>query len=1039
MKEFILENYGKRPAFASFLPGIAGVKGVPIWCYYVNRGQGVVSFGAENKDQAIMEFYPAHTAWQNVKRTGFRTFLRVNGTFFEPFADEEVHHEMHIRKNTFSVRETDQKSGVRTDVRYFILPEETFGALVRRVELKNISRGFIKLEILDGMPALIPAGVDLDMIKNMAQLVKAWMQVEDVKSGVPYYRVRASIPDTADVRVIEEGNFAFAQGEDERKLQPVVDPEVIFGYDNSLENPVCFKEDGLAALRSARQNTSNLMPSGFFAGECGLQRGETYSFYEIIGRVPDRGMLEEFLARYGGFDYFEEKYLRAEELAEELTDVIASGTGNEVFDEYCRYSYMDNALRGGAPIRLGSDKVFYVYSRKHGDLEREYNYFSMSPEFYSQGNGNFRDVNQNRRCDPFFTPFVGDFNIRLFYDLIQTDGCNPLGVERMTYTVSKGKAASLLKEVKEKKCREELSALVSSPFTPGRLSMALLSSGMEEEASGKLFDKLMDAAESEVNADFGEGYWTDHWTYNLDLLEEYLAVFPDRKERLLTEECFSYFLSERKINPRSKRYVRTEKGIRQYRALSEESAEKGDGKLVRSDFGKGEVYRGSLLEKLLLLASVKFATLDPWGMGIEMEGGRPGWYDALNGLPGLFGSSMAETYELKRLLLFIKEVLEEDYAKEIPVFEELADFFRSVGEAAGKGASGELAFASENGKDFGLWNSLNDLKEEYRERVFPGISGKKTGLSCREALELISFMERVTDAGIGRAQKLSDGVAPTYFYYEVKEEGAGSGEVVPEAFLVKKLPDFLEGPVRRMKTGLDGKERKELYEAVRKSSLYDRQLSMYKVNAGLQELSFEVGRARCFTPGWLENESVWLHMEYKYLLELLKGGLYEEFAADFRNAAVPFLDPSVYGRSTLENSSFIASSANPNGRIRGRGFVARLSGSTAEFLNIWRIMMFGASPFTVSPEDELVFTPSPVLPEYLLGPKNRVKARLLGRTDVIYGFAERKDYFPGSYRVGMISIRFRDGKKKTVKEELRGEDAEALRKGKILTLEVSVR
>lgn len=52
-------------------------------------------------------------------------------------------------------------------------------------------------------------------------------------------------------------------------------------------------------------------------------------------------------------------------------------------------------------MQLGNNKIFYVYSRKHGDLERDYNYFSMLPEFYSQGNGNFRDVNQNRRCDTF--------------------------------------------------------------------------------------------------------------------------------------------------------------------------------------------------------------------------------------------------------------------------------------------------------------------------------------------------------------------------------------------------------------------------------------------------------------------------------------------------------------------------------------------------------------------------------------------------------------------------------------------------------------
>ena len=72
-----------------------------------------------------------------------------------------------------------------------------------------------------------------------------------------------------------------------------------------------------------------------------------------------------------------------------------------------------------------------------------------------------------------------------------------------------------------------------------------------------------------------------------------------------------------------------------------------------------------------------------------------------------------------------------------------------------------------------------------------------------------------------------------------------------------------------------------IYRAVRDSKLYDRTLKMYKVNASLSEASFELGRACAFTPGWLENESVWLHMEYKYLLELLKAGLYEEFEKIF--------------------------------------------------------------------------------------------------------------------------------------------------------------
>ena len=102
---FVIENYGKKSTFASFLPGIAGVHGIPSWCYYVNRGQCVSCFGVENKDHAIMEFYPAHQAYQNVKRTGFRTFLRINGVCFEAFADENEKQKMMIFQNGLEIEE----------------------------------------------------------------------------------------------------------------------------------------------------------------------------------------------------------------------------------------------------------------------------------------------------------------------------------------------------------------------------------------------------------------------------------------------------------------------------------------------------------------------------------------------------------------------------------------------------------------------------------------------------------------------------------------------------------------------------------------------------------------------------------------------------------------------------------------------------------------------------------------------------------------------------------------------------------------------
>lgn len=36
-EKFIIEDYTRMPAFSSFLPGLAGVRGIPVWSFYTNR------------------------------------------------------------------------------------------------------------------------------------------------------------------------------------------------------------------------------------------------------------------------------------------------------------------------------------------------------------------------------------------------------------------------------------------------------------------------------------------------------------------------------------------------------------------------------------------------------------------------------------------------------------------------------------------------------------------------------------------------------------------------------------------------------------------------------------------------------------------------------------------------------------------------------------------------------------------------------------------------------------------------------------------
>lgn len=1029
---YTLENYNKQSTFSSFLPGISGLYGIPIWCYYVNRGQGVVSFGVQDKDHGIMEFYPAHQAYQNVKRTGFRTFIKVDGSVFEAFADEAEEHTMTISMNQLEIQEKNTTHHLETHVTYFTLPNEKVGALVRKVTLTNTQAKKIEIEVIDGMPACIPYGVGIESMKMMGQTVKAWMQVENLEEKVPYYRVRASMEDAATVTEIEGGNFSFGCLEDGTLMEPIVDPEIIFGYDTTLAYPRAFETSSLEELLLEKQVVQNQLPSSFYATKTTLDSGKSITFYEVIGQVECKDKLEVFLNQEIDGIYFGMKQSEATYLVNQLCEVIGTQTGSEVFDAYTKYTYMDNVLRGGCPIALAKDKMFYIYARKHGDIERDYNYFSVLPEYYSQGNGNFRDVNQNRRLDNFFNPSLGRENIKMFYDFIQLDGYNPLAIEKKTYTIEKDAVEAILNTYGIRD--EKVKLLLSTSFTPGRLVMALEDSGLEKEQFKKVFEALIEEAKEQVHARFGEGYWSDHWTYNLDLIESYLMVYPEEEEALLFEEGYRYFLAHVTINKRAKRYVKTEKGIRQYHALDEENKQISDDAYVKTQYGKGTPVVATLIEKLLVLCSVKYATLDAYGMGIEMEGGKPGWYDALNGLPGIFGSSMAETYELKRNLDYVIEVLR-SYPRSIKLFKEIDEFIESLHSLTIKHQ--EALMQQEEVIDF--WNEINDAKEMYREKTFSGIAGDYVVRTSEALLECLQGWQKVVERGIEKACARSGGICPTYFAYDVVAYEETQAGIMPQRFEVKDMPYFLEGPVRYLKLKTSQEVKEQLYHHIKASDLYDKKLGMYKVNASLKDASYEIGRAKAFTPGWLENESIWMHMAYKYLLALLKAKLYDRFFEDFHRSAVPFLDPKVYGRSTLENVSFIASSANPNPKYHGKGFVARLSGSTVEFLNMWQVMMFGEQPFGV--EDEtLVLRFEPVLPSYLIGEDRKITAMFLGQTQVCYSLDQQGDYIPGNYTVETMELQYFGGNKcKVMQSALVGKLARDVRDGKVEKLIVKIK
>ena len=1067
--QFIIEDYQQKKNFASFLPGIAGKFGIPIWAFYVNRGQGIASFGSSNKDNAIMEFYPANKSYQNVATKGFRTFIKLidEAEVYEAFrnVDENIKSRMIIAPDSLKIVEENSELGLKTTVNYYILPNEDFGALVREVEIENTGDQQRELEVLDGMPILIPFGIENAALKEVSQTISAWAMVDSFESKTPFYKLRASAEDEAEVKEMTAGNFYISLLKDSENelLTPLVDPDVIFAEKSSLETAPGFERKELADYQG-EQILENRFPSAMAATKKKLKAGEKLELASVFGNLADQERLSEIKERVLKTGYLEEKRNESEMVHNYYADHIFTVSGSKELDAYSRQTFMDNLLRGGFPLSLGQNekKTYHIFSRKHGDLERDYNDFLLEPTYYSQGNGNFRDVNQNRRSDLYFNPEVKRDNLKLFADLIQADGYNPLVIEGSKFYLDNSESLEKVMDQLQGEAADKLRQRLTEPFTPGEIAVFI--DNHELKLKGELtdfIDLIVEEAASWTEAKFGEGYWIDHWTYNLDLIENYLALYPEKKEELLFGEAdYTFYDSHVKVKPRSDKYLLTENGPRQYNAVEADENKKEE-IAGRSEFpyylrtAAGEIYTTSLFNKLLTLVLNKAASLDPYGMGIEMEANKPGWYDALNGLPGLFGSSIAESMELLRMVRFMAAAVSEaNLETEVELAVEISDFLDNLDH---------LLTEVKSDQDFLYWQQAGEIKEEYRQKVFSSLKGKEEAVSLRKIKKFLNKVESRLERAVELAKE-QDGLYTMYYSYQAEEyeklgtkSESGLEKVAVKKFKQHRLPPFLEAQVRGMKVLEDRKEAQALAESVKESELYDQKLGMFRVNGDLEAESYEIGRARAFSSGWLENGSIWLHMEYKYLLELIKNGLIEEYYQAIEDALVPFQDPETYGRSILENSSFILSSLNGDTKNHGRGYIARLSGSTAEYINMWSLMAFGQEPFKTE-AGELIYAPEPNLTADLFTKEKRVEKlqlsenkaveveipadafayRFLGQTLVIYHNPERKNTF-GKDGVSPAAYKLIDHEGKVYQREdsvIKGELAEKIRAGEFKEINI---
>ncbi len=1054
---FIVENYNWEASFSNFLPGIAGTFGIPMWIYYISRNQCIISAGIRDKNHPIMEFRSYNKALSAVGTQGFRTFMKIDGgRVREPFRKteaEEKKQSMKVSSSELEIQEHDAGSGITTRVLYFMLVNAPFAGMVRKVTFINSGEKRKKLEFIDGLPRILPYGVDLHGVNTIARHIEGMMEAALV-DGAPLFRLKQTPADIEKVSKIEGGNFYLTPAAREY----IVDPVVLFGEAEIYDFPWNFKNKSISRLLQETQIRQNRTPCAFSTGETELAPGEEYSFYSVIGYAEDDAVFRKIRDAISETNYFDKKRKENSALIENIKKYCSTSSADYRLDRFCEQNFLDNVIRGGMPeifeAASGSSAI-YLYSRQNGDLERDYHFFVLEPTYYSQGTGHYRSVNQNRRCDAWFFPEIEDKNIHTFMNLIQLDSYNPLEITRTTYSLKnkeeldKWTARNSFNKKDKKKFK---SFLLNESFTPGQIALMLekMGAGSFKTIEKTARELISLSEENECGAEH-EGFWIDHWFYNLDLIENYLMIYPDRLQELLIANNHYYFYDNPDVVlPRSEKYALHENYVYQYDAVRRNplktrmiTSRPQNPNRVRTDYGEGEVYYTNLLVKLLCVITNRMATLDPAGTGIEMEAGKPGWNDSMNGLPGILGSSLCETLEMQRAIRFLAQACEKLASSKIKIFNELYEFMTELEKCIDVRINSDR-----NDKKFKYWDDSHTIKEKYREKTKYGIAGQEQEVSALKiktfldaCLALITEMYEPENKNKIFNQK---GIPYTYFINKVvkfdylydengqkKRHESGAPLVRPLEFEQSQLPLFLEGPVHMLKVhpDLNGM----IYEGIRKSDIFDEKLKMYKVCESLETAPFEIGRVKAWGPGWIENESVYTHMEYKYLLELLKSGLYDEFYRDIKTALTPFMTPRIYRRSIFENVSFIVSGAFPDEKLHGQGFQPRLSGVTGEMVNIWILMTAGRQPFFVK-NGQLGFTLNPILPSWLFTtenreinqdgqrielPSNSFAFRLFGKTDVIYINPLRKNtYEKNKAEIVEYELEYHDGEKRKVNEKV---------------------
>lgn len=793
---------------------------------------GGLTAGRVSPEMALFPYVTVDRIHESTNHTGPKTIVKCRkqgkSLTWEPFNrehDGKYQLNRHIYKNTLGNKLCfeEHNHDLQLVFSYVWESSEEFG-FRRSCRITNSGENNVKLEIVDGLLNILPAGTPRFTQTNSSNLVDAYKWTElDTQSGLAMFTLYSGITDRAEPCESLNANTVFSLGLDNHQILLSDQQLNLFRAGKPVETEPSKRGVRGAYLvkfdidLGAEEDKKWQLVADLELGQSDVvalidKVNSPQKLSQVLQKSIENGSdaLARIMAASDGFQSINEENVSVHHYANVLFNVLRGGifddqytvsksdfsdtiaTFNQgVFDKNSQFlsslpasisiqSLLKKVEEQQDPqlTRLTLEYLPITFGRRHGDPSRPWNQFEIklkdddgSPLLSYQGN--WRDIFQNWEALTFSYPEYVESVVAKFVNASTIDGYNP-------YRITK----------------DGIDWEVEEPDDPWSYI----------------------------------GYWGDHQIiYLLKMLEQSQAFHPGKLNQWLTRDLFCYANVPYRIKPFEAMLENAKSTVTYDEALAVEIEKRveamgADGKMLMN--AEGQVYQVNLLEKLLVPLLCKIGNFVVDG-GIWLNAQRPEWNDANNALVGQ-GLSMVTLYYMRRYLCFLQDMLSEESGN-VEISAEVAQWLTKTADAL----SDLTPALTEGSVDAAFRNrfltEVGQASSDYRAKVY-----QQEGFSGKVMLQLESVRTLISDALIATDHSIKSNQDEQGLYHAYNLLGLENGSVN-----IDHLYPMLEGQVAALSSGkLSLDESVAVVESLFNSAVYRPDQNTFMLYPDRSQVSF---------------------------------------------------------------------------------------------------------------------------------------------------------------------------------------------------------